>query len=380
MRKFIVTLMASLLSCSAAFAFWPEATDSSLEVGVGYRQDRLEWKTSSQLDSSYSGYDSNALDSGLVGVPLGLRSELKWRDLKIWQIEAVGKYVTCDNIYVRANGDYGWITNGKNRDKDFITFGNDYSSGYDYGYDGYGNEFEFAHSKSKAKGHVYDAEIAVGYQFKWCDDSLAVTPLVGYSWHGQHIDDSHLRQNFYLAGDEFTVGENVSAARSYYYDYSSDSYFDSYGSYDSSYSYGGRHSSYHTRWNGPFLGFDFDYRFGCGCEWDWQIFGKYEFHWARYHAKAKWDLRTDLFDGFQQRAKNAYGNIFDIGVKWDFCECWTLAVKGEFQWWWADRGHDRARIAEGRIGNIKTDCFLTIPLRDIKWQSAAVSIDLGMVF
>ena len=49
MRKFALTLMASLLSCSAAFAFWPEATDSSLEVGVGYRQDRLEWKTSSIL-------------------------------------------------------------------------------------------------------------------------------------------------------------------------------------------------------------------------------------------------------------------------------------------------------------------------------------------
>ena len=42
MRKFAVTLMASLLVCSAASAFWPEATDSSLEVGVGYRQDKLE--------------------------------------------------------------------------------------------------------------------------------------------------------------------------------------------------------------------------------------------------------------------------------------------------------------------------------------------------
>ena len=49
MRKFAVTLMTSLLSCSAASAFWPEATDSSLEVGVGYRQDRLEWKTSTSF-------------------------------------------------------------------------------------------------------------------------------------------------------------------------------------------------------------------------------------------------------------------------------------------------------------------------------------------
>jgi hypothetical protein len=370
MRKFIVTLMASLLSCSAAFAFWPEATDSSLEIGVGYRQDRLEWKTSSNFGSSSYGH---------YGLPLKLRSHLKWRDLQIWQIEGRGKYVTCDNIYLRANGDYGWITHGKNTDSDFVTL-NDYS---------YNNnsELEFAHSKSKARGHVYDAKLAVGYQFKMCDDSFAIAPLVGYSWHGQHIEDRHLKQNFYVNDDTIVMDEIEAASvrsrssRSSS-DYSSASFSD-FSSSSDSYSYGshhGKHSRYHTRWNGPFIGFDFDYRFGCGCEADWEVFGGYEFHWATYHAKGRWHLRSDLFDGFHHRAKNAYGHVFDIGVKWDFCECWTLAVKGEFQWWWAHRGRDRARIAEGSIGNVHTDCFLSIPLRHIKWESAAVSVDLGMVF
>ena len=27
--------------------------------------------------------------------------------------------------------------------------------------------------------------------------------------------------------------------------------------------YSGNQAKYHTRWNGPFIGFDFDYRFGC---------------------------------------------------------------------------------------------------------------------
>lgn len=378
MRNFFVTLMASLLSCSAAFAFWPEATDSSLEIGVGYRQDRLEWKTSSQLNSSYYNYSDYDGSDTFLGPPIGLSSKLKWRDLQIWQIEATGKYVTCDNLYLRANGDYGWITSGKNRDSDSITFGRDNGSDY-YGS---GNEFEFAHSKSKAKGHVYDARIAVGYQFKWCDDSFSIAPLVGYSWHGQHIQDNHLRQNFYV-GDEAVALDDTALAGARYR-YSDDYYFESYCSdYSySSYSSGGRNSTYHTRWNGPFLGFDFDYRFGfgCGCELDWQIFGTYEFHWAEYHANAKWHLRSDFRDGFHHHAKNAYGNIFDIGVKWDFCECWTLAVKGEFQWWWADRGHDRARFARNQFGNVQTDCYLKIPLRDVKWESAAVTLDLGMVF
>ena len=368
MRKFVVTLMASLLSCSAAFAFWPEATDSSLEVGVGYRQDKLEWKTSSNFDSS-SSYDCSSYGGGL---PVKLESKLKWKDLQIWQIEAKGKYVTCDNVYLRANLDYGWITSGKNTDKDYITF--DRRGSYQCSSS---NEIEFAHSKSDAKGHVYDAKFAVGYQFKMCDDSFAIAPLVGYSWHGQHIKDSHLKQEVCLDGLNLP-DVDVVRARSH----SSDCYYsDSYScgcSYDSSSNC--KDSKYHTRWNGPFLGFDFDYRFGCGCEPDWELFGTYEFHWARYHAEGDWHLRHDLPDGFKHRAKDAYGSGFDIGVKWDFCECWTLALKGEFQWFWADKGHDRAKIADASIGDIKTDCFVTIPLRDIKWQSASISVDLGMVF
>jgi len=381
MRKFAVTLMASLLSCSAAFAFWPEATDSLLEVGVGYRQDKLEWKTSSHFDSSYSGssnYDGEFFD----GLPARVSSHLKWDDLNIWQIEARGKFVTCDNIYLRANADYGWITSGKNKDRDFVGFDSYY---YGSDFSGSRSDFEFAHSSSKVKGHVYDVKLAIGYQFKLCDDNFSIAPLVGYSWHGQHLQDRHLKQDFY--GDYAGYSElfTGSRARSSYSSDSSSYYtFDSYDvesydySYDSYSSYGGNHSKYHARWNGPFIGFDMDYRFGCCCEWD--LFGGYEFHWAQYHAKADWNLRCDLFDGFQHRAKNAYGHVFDIGVKWDFCECWTLAVKGEFQWWCAHRGRDRALVTECRVGDVKTDCYLSIPLRDVKWQSAGITVDLGMVF
>lgn len=369
MRKFILTVMASLLSCSATYAFWPEAADSSLEIGVGYRQDRLEWKTRNRCDYSdycgcgdYTGtYFSDGYDNGNFGegFPFG-RSHVKWKNLNIWEIEARGKYVTCDNIYLRANADYGWITSGKNRDSDHRFFdGDDY-----YGY-GYESEFEFARSHSKTRGHVYDARIAIGYEFKLCDCSLGIAPLVGYSWHGQHLRDRHLRQHFCF--DDYTDYDFT------YGDYSFSDYESFYGSYGS---YGRNNSRYHTRWNGPFIGFDFDYRFWC----DWTLFGTYEFHWAEYHARGHWFLRNDLCDGFRHRAKNAYGNIFDIGVKMDFCDCWTLSVKGEFQWWYANHGRDRARFLEGKFCDVKTDCFVSVPLRHIKWDSAAVIVDVGTVF
>jgi Protochlamydia outer membrane protein len=337
MRKFIVTVMASLLSCSGAFAFWADATDSLLEIGVGYRQDRLEWKLGRSDCCSYSGESE---DINLFTTPV--QSKVKWHDLRIWQIEAAGKYVTCDNLYLRATGDYGWITSGKNRDRD-----NGYSDNNSYG------DSWSSNSRSHVKGHVYDADIAVGYQFKWCDDAFAIYPLVGYAWNGQHFHDNCLDESS-GCGDY-----------SYGYDYSS---------------YGGNNSSYHARWNGPFVGFDFDYRFGCGCDMDWQLFGTYEFHWTEYHASANWRYNPQLCNGFKHHADCGYGNVFDIGVRWDFCECWTLAVKGEFRWYWADRGHDSAKIASCSECGGNIDCYLKLPLRDLRWDSAAVSVDLGMVF
>lgn len=387
MRKFAVALMTSLFSSSVVLAFLPEATDSSLEIGVGYRQDSLEWKTKSDMTSSYGSYGSyGSYDSyySEISLPYKLESKQKWKDLSIWQIEANGKYVTCDSVYLRGNFDYGWITSGKSVAKDYITDESEYS-----GYNSYGSGFEFAKSKAHVSGHVYDAKLALGYQFKLCDDSFSIAPLVGYSWHGQHLQDSHVRSSWY--SDESIVEEEVTTRA---YSSSSDSSFSSDSSYPSDYSSSGHdHNAYHTRWNGPFIGFDFDYRFGfgCGCDLDWQLFGAYEFHWAAFHGEGKvfsngyesgsessYESRSEF--KFHQHASNAYGNVFDIGVKWDFCECWTLALKGEFQWWWADHGRSVVKVAEEEAGDVKFKHTVSTPLRDVRWDSASVILDLGMVF
>jgi hypothetical protein len=346
MRKFFVTLVTSLLGCSSAFAFWPEALDSNIEIGVGYRQDRFKWETS---------VDTFDIGTGAIGdsssfVPVHLRSELEWKNLRIWQIEGRIKYVTCDNIYFRAYGDYGWITRGKNSDVDFVDFGsnNDYyfsGSDFDTGYDSYSSSaFSSSRSRSK-KGHVYDASLGIGYQFKMCDDGLAVSPLVGYSWHGQHLNIHHGVQS---------------------YPYS----FSNYSNYIEN-----LHSTYKARWNGPWLGVDFDYKF---CEWS--LFASYEYHWAWYHASADWNLRTDLPEGFHHRSKRAYGQIATVGGRWDFCEGWSAGITGLFQWWNARHGRDRALFAEASAGDIETKCYTSIPLKRVEWCSASVSIDIGLDF
>ena len=79
---------------------------------------------------------------------------MKWKDLNIWQIEARGKYITCDNIYLRANADYGWITSGKSTDRDNARFRNIIVIVFTEA------EGEFLRSHSKVKGQVYDVRLA----------------------------------------------------------------------------------------------------------------------------------------------------------------------------------------------------------------------------
>lgn len=351
MRKFILTLMASLLTCSAASAFWPEATCSSLEVGVGYRNDSIKWKREFSPFSSYYGCSDGSSSDGFHET-----SHLKWNNLNIWLIEARGSYVTCDCIYLRGSADYGWITSGKFKHKNDFSFG----SGYFYG-DGFCSD---EHDKSHIKGNVYDAKLAVGYQFKWCDEALSIAPLVGYSWHGHELRNGHKNHSYDSC------------------DYSSSSYY-----YSSS---GHNRHKLNDRWNGFFIGFDLDYRFCC----DWNFFIDYEYHWADFHAKERGNDSElfnrhfdDSFCGCVDHRKThihsnrAYGNVLDFGVEWDLCECWVVGLRAEFQWWTAKHAHERTRIYEESFGDSEEiEAVFKRRIKDVTWNSGSIILDFGMVF
>lgn len=370
MRKFILALMTSLLSCSAASAFWPEATVSSLEIGVGYRNDSVKWKRdlshgcSCDYNSGYSYSGGSECDE-----------ELKWKDLNIWLIEARGKYVTCDNVYLRGSIDYGWITSGKLKHRP--GFGFDCCDCFDGG-----DYYDFSSNRNKhVKGNVWDGKLAVGYQFRWCDECLAIAPVVGYSWHGQEYRHGKHDCSYDYSGYYFSDYSSCS------YDYSSSSSYD--------YSSGGGRHKITQRWNGPFIGFDLDYRFCC----DWNFFLGYEYHWADYHATEHGrDFRffNDTFNqngyygGFDNyrkthlHAKDASGNVLDFGVEWDLCDCWTIGLRAEFQWWYARHPHERTRVYEECIAdnchNFEVERIYKNRLKDVTLNSGSIILDFGMVF
>jgi len=358
MRKFIFALMASLLSCSAVSAFWQEAVDSSLEIGVGYRQDNIKWKReSSNGSSSYSSdCSSSSKDSGKI------KSDLKWKDLNIWVIEGRGKYITCDNIYLRGAVDYGWITSGKIKhslevDGECESFDNYFSNG----------------DKHRVKGNVWDAKLALGYQFKWCDEALSLSPVVGYSWHGTELRNGK--------HDDYNYGSS-SYSDSCSYSSSSDSSSE-YSSYSSSCD---KHKI-HQRWVGPFIGIDLDYRVCC----DWNLFLSYEYHWADYHAKERHsELFFDhLFNGnccfedstIRIHGKNGSGNVLNMGVQWDLCDCWTVGLRGEFQWWEVSDAREHRKLCEQSLtSHAELEAVLKTRIKEVTWNSGSLVLDFGMVF
>lgn len=328
MRKLFVTLIASLLTCSSAFAFWPEALDSCFEVGLGYRNDSLKWKESA--------------DTFIGTAPVEVGSRVKWRNLNIWQVEAKGKYVTCDDIYLRGSADYGWITGGRVKHREFVEFDGDVTvtdsdllSGFDDS------------TSRHTRGHVYDVTLALGYQFRMCDDAFSIAPLFGYSWHGQHLD--------FHFGDDSTTGTYTSS-------YDSGSYEDS--------------TRYHTRWRGWLIGFDLDYQFCC----DWNVFFTYEFHWDHYYAKSHNHFDSTFLEGFRHHSDRAYGQVVELGTKWAWCDCWTLGLTGKFQWWRAHHGKAKALISDVSVGDISTRCYDVRPLNHVDWCSASITVDVGFIF
>lgn len=353
--------MASLLSCSAASAFWPEATDSSLEIGVGYRNDSIKLKREFSPFSSYCGSGS---ESGSRS-ELDVNSDLNWKNLNIWFIEARGKYTTCDNIYLRGSADYGWVTGGKLKHTDNFTVGSDY----------FDDSFSFSdHDKSHIKGNVYDAKLAIGYQFKWCDEALSIAPVVGYSWHGHELRNGHHNDSY-----------------DYYDSYSYDSYYSSYSDYSYSDCSGSKNRGHklNDRWNGFFIGFDLDYRICC----DWNVFLDYEYHWAEYHAKEHGHSQLFETNDFGNsycgckrynkshiHSNNASGNVLDFGVEWDLCDCWTVGLRAEFQWWTARHAHETRKVYESSIGDVEAECAIKIPVKHITWNSGSIVLDLGMAF
>src|SRR5262245_23501234 len=123
-----------LLFLGLLFLTQVEAKNFKLDVGGGYRQDSFEWELAGPNHE------------------LPVLSRLSWDDLRIFELTAQLKKISCQNVYFRMKGDYGWIFEGKNRDSDFEIEKKT------------GNIVEWSRSDNNGgQGYVWDFSAGLGY-------------------------------------------------------------------------------------------------------------------------------------------------------------------------------------------------------------------------
>lgn len=265
--------------CVFIFSFGLQATEILLDLGAGYRQDTFNWNIS----------------GGKYGPKI--LSELDWNDLKSYDIYTQLRITLPLQIYMRFQGDYGRICEGKTKDTDYLS-------------DHRTDIFSLSHSKAN-KGELFDLSLGLGYQYSCFFETLKMAFLIGLAQHEQHLRMIHGKLNF----DKFNPNQEGSLSN--------------------------LHNNYRARWQSLWAGIDLDFTL---CK-ILKLFATLEYHQAIYHGTGHWNLRYDFLEDFQHMG---YGNgyVLSFGSTYPICSKWNLGFIIKCQKMQLRNGQDKVFIKD----------------------------------
>jgi len=285
--------------------------EAEMIFSAGYRRDDLDWS----IAGDSSGNNPNIL------------SELTWDDLESYQVQFQGRLVWPNIVALHGSADYGWIFDGDNQDSDYL---------------GDNRTYEFSRSNNSTDGdNVWDVSLAVGYPFRTGKNIIGtITPLVGYSHHEQNLKITDGYQTIPALG-----------------------------------SFPGLDSSYDTKWKGPWIGIDMQFRAAeiKSFAQRFETFFSYEYHWADYEAEADWNLRDDLRHpkSFEHDA-DGNGWIIRTGFNFALQRHIALNFSYDYQSWSTDDGTDKVFFSDGTTAKTQ--------LNEVTWTSYALGLGLLVRF
>lgn len=277
----------------------------SLPALIGYRTDNLSW---------------NIADVG--GHPI-VRSELEYRDLKSIVFDVKGGLSLPQNFRIDFWGDIGTIVAGTCQDSDFE-----------------GDERTILSSKSisqAGKGTVFDATLGLGR----CYPSAfgKITPLLGYSIHGQLLE----------LYDGFQLVPFVGPIE-------------------------GLNSHYKTLWQSAWCGFE---HIICLSTWV-EGFLRAEVHYAFYSARGLWNL-NEKFGGEFKHQSQGIGGVLFCGARLKLTRHLGLGASILLQGFRTCGGTSSVPLlSEGANGTVIRSA--TQRLNAVIWQSSALFLDLSYSF
>lgn len=342
MSRLLVACAAlmGVLSTSPVFAFYDEICSffsgnnscsgctstccQTFDVEVGWRRDSLDWKLK-DLESSYV---SGEVDDHIL-----------FKDINSYTINGQAKWVSSD-YYIRISAEYGWTYKGRAHEHfkmdSPLLFGPVHVETSD---------------PIKRNSEVYDFDGAVGYPLEFFNCRLFVIPLVGFSFHRQHLrvklpDESssssypsyfcsssaffseHSSSSFFVSPDNSIIGFHSSDPFSSQTDPNIASALGLSNPH--------RTDTYRFTWYGFYLGADMTYALD-GC---WTLFWDTEFHFLdNCHRKRKSWTGVYFVDDYHEKGF-AYGFNNSVGVNFYMCNCWYGTASVDFNWWKGHSHHD----------------------------------------
>lgn len=352
MRNWITLFMTCVVMGSASYA---AAQMGEVSIEAGYRRDDISWR------SRFPAHDPH------------LATSTKFEDLDIFQLTAQGRATLGCNFYLRASAYWGWILDGnfKRSVNTYNSGGEDftYSDYYDdYGFDdyyGYGYYdysdssyssydyfspatfgFQKRHRSVIDDNYVYGANAAIGYAFRFCDCSMELAPVIGYSFDEQNIAASD--HGFDLFDGDYNGIVPVS------------------GSFCCD-------QKWVSKWYGPFVGLDFNYYPFNDC---WGFYASLEYHWGNFLGKRHLNHHEASDYGFDRHkfhSDHVHAWVFSAGIDYEMCNCWLVGLGVKFQDWSTSSHHhiDNSWGYGGHSGR-ERDSF--------HWRSGEIKLALGRAF
>lgn len=350
----------------------------SVDITVGWRRDSLDWKNKDIHPSYGSSSSSNSTRAN---------SKIHFTDIDAYAINGEAKWVGC-NYYIRLSADYGLTTKGRAHEKFKIEDSLLY----------YGPVRTHTNDPIKRNSEVYDFNGAVGYPITFCCSRFYIAPLIGFSYHRQHLRVKQEEHYSYSSSEYSCICPCTSPSCSLYCpsygssslfsssraqslhrsrshlsssDFAVDSssnpfgYFLSGNPFSSSSSSNERIASalglinhhrtdnYRFTWYGFYLGVDSAYALDC----DWTIYTELEAHFLdNCHQKRKSWSGVRCVDDFHHKGW-AYGFNGELGIVYSLRTCWYVKASVDFKWWTSDNHHNA-----------------------LYWKTVAANLGLGYTF
>ncbi|MCA1765814.1 MAG: hypothetical protein LC633_06165 [Desulfobulbaceae bacterium] len=284
---------------------------ADFEIYGGYRVDKLDWNIAGDLSG---------------GATPNILSELVWEDLEIYQIGLKSDWRISNRRapfpgLLTGTVNYGSIFAGANHDTDYA---------------GDNRTLLFSRSDNAGgDGEVWDLSVAAGPEFLFFGGRIALSPLLGYSYHEQNL----------------TIKEGFQT-------------FPAHGSFS------GLDTSYDAVWKGGWLGINLR----LAPTDSFVLFGRFEWHEAEYSAEANWNLRDDLQHpvSFEHRADGAEAMVVRAGVELAVSRRAWLGVEAFYQNWQAEEGVDNVYLADGSTRRVR--------LNEVNWESGGMMLGLKVVY